>query len=321
MNIVGLYVGFLLLYRQAVYAKGEQVIIWLIALTVLVSLGTSITYGTQSLFGYIAFVAGFNLTFKKSSSALILLFIAILLSAYFFTGFNAYFYLPALLICLGLFVFGSATQRDIKHRITEARSQEKIEQLATIAERERIARDLHDLIGHSLSSIALKAELADKYLGLGQQEHAKQEIKQVAQLSREILSEVRQAVSGLKKYNLSDSLNKLIAELHQQQFTVQCDNSLPAINAQVESTLTLILTEAITNILRHSNGDAVSIVLSSANQQISLAIHDNGKCGNFVQGNGLQGISERCQQLNGNVSIDTESGFALNIILPENENR
>ncbi len=172
-----------------------------------------------------------------------------------------------------------------------------------------------------MSSIALKAELADKYLGLDQQEHAKQEIKQVAQLSHEILSEVRQAVSGLKKYNLSDSLNKLIAELHQQQFIVQCDNSLPAINAQVESTLTLILTEAITNILRHSNGDAVNIVLSSAKQQISLAIHDNGKCGNFVQGNGLQGISERCQQLNGNVSIDTESGFALNIILPENENR
>jgi len=89
VNIVALYLGFLLLYSKAVYAKGDQVIIWLIALTLLVSLGTSITYGTQSLFGYIAFVAGFNLTLKKSSSALIILFTAILLSAYFFADFNA----------------------------------------------------------------------------------------------------------------------------------------------------------------------------------------------------------------------------------------
>jgi len=216
-------------------------------------------------------------------------------------------------------VFGSSTQRDVKHRIAQARSQEKIEQLATIAERERIARDLHDLIGHSLSSIALKAELADKYIELNQQDNAQQEIKQVAQLSRDILSEVRHAVSGLKKYNLADSLNKLIVELRQHKFTVQCDNTLPTISAKIESTLSLILTEAITNILRHSHGNKVSIVLSSNNQQISLAINDNGKCGSFVQGNGLQGISERCQQLNGTVSIDTKSGFALNITLPENE--
>ena len=319
-GIFSIFIGFLLLYRQAVYARGEHAIIWLIALTILVSLGTSFTFGTQSLFGYIAFVAGFNLSFKKSSTGLLVLCSAIILSAYFFTDLNIYFYLPALLMSIGLFVFGFSTQRDVIHRIKEAHSQEKIEQLATIAERERIARDLHDLIGHSLSSIALKAELADKYLSLKEQSKAQQEISEVAILSREILSEVRQAVSGLKKQNLSNSLNKLMAELINQNFTVECNNKLKTLSATIESTLVLILTEAVTNILRHSTGDKVALELWQENNQVKLTIHDNGHCDDFIQGNGLQGIHERCQQLNGQLSIDNKQGFMLNITLPETQN-
>jgi two-component system sensor histidine kinase DesK len=318
--ILSIFIAFIFLYRKAVYAKGTDVIPLLIMMTLVAAFGTYFTVGTQALFGYVAFISGFNLTFRKSLLATILLSLVIILTGYLLAISSLYFYLPALTICCGLYIFGCLTQRDVKHQIKESHSQQQIEQLATIAERERIARDLHDVIGHSLSSIALKAELADKYIQLKDQENAAKEIKAVAAMSRKTLAEVRQAVSGLKRQDLATKFKTLVAALTHQNIQIETTYVTKKLSATIESTLILILTEAVTNIMRHSNATKVNINLLNKNQQVQLDIIDNGICSAYDEGNGLMGIKERCLQLNGNVNITTNNGFALHVNLPIQNN-
>jgi len=142
------------------------------------------------------------------------------------------------------------------------------------------------------------------------------EINEVASLSREVLSDIRQAVSGLKK-NLAEGINKLIKELAKHNFKMEYENSISAINAGVESAIVLIFTEAVTNILRHSKGNNVVIKLFQSELFINISIADNGQVENYQQGNGLHGMTERCKELNGTIDINSESGFSLTIKLPK----
>lgn len=312
---LAVFAVFILLYIKVVNIRGDKIIPWLIGITLVIALGTYFTHGTQALFGYVVFIAGYTLTLRKAFFMLCSVWLAIFVSGYVFTNSHPYFLVPALLITAGLFMFGIFTQRDAIHRIKERHNKKQIKQLAEIAERERIARDLHDVIGHSMSSIALKSELAEKYLALANYHQAQQETVEVAALSRAILSDVRQAISGLKKQNLAASIHKLVNELVSHNFTVEATNQLSMIPAELESTVVLILTEAITNIMRHSKGNNVVISLAENEQTIYLTITDNGTCEQYEKGNGLQGIAERCQQFNGTFTITTEQGFSLNISL------
>ncbi|MGJ8691620.1 MAG: sensor histidine kinase [Thalassotalea sp.] len=310
------YLIFLLLYAKAVHLRGDTIIPWLIVMTVCIALATYFTFGSQSLFGYVAFLAGYTLNIKRAFMMLAGIGLAIFISGYYFTQSHPYFLVPALLITAGLFIFGVFTHRDAIFRMKENTNKKQVKQLVAIAERERIARDLHDVAGHSLSSIALKSELAEKYLQAGNYDKAQHEITEVAALSREVLAEIRHTVSGLKKQNLSQGINKFVSELENHGFTVNLNNELTQLPPAVESTIVLVLTEAITNILRHSNGNKVAIELVSSTSTITVNIGDNGKVLNFQPGNGLQGMSERCQAINGTLNINIVDGFALIIELP-----
>jgi two-component system sensor histidine kinase DesK len=320
LYIFMLYISFILLYGKAVYCRGNEISPWLLAMVLIIASGTYLTPGTQTLFGYIAFLAGFNLTQGKSLTYLLFITTAILISGYLLADSNLYFYVPALIMSTGLYSFGVMTRKDAIHEMKEKHSEKHIEQLATIAERERIARDMHDLIGHSLTSIALKAELAEKHLNINNVSQAKQEINQVSTLSREILSQVRQAVSGLKTRDINGQLAQLKAKLIKHYFSVQVTNRLVNCSAIIESSLILMLTEAVTNILKHSKGNRVTIELEKSHHNINLFIADNGNVSEIKFGNGLSGISERCQQLNGVVKITHEHGMSIRITLPEKPN-
>jgi len=218
-------------------------------------------------------------------------------------------------------LFGLAERRSRMQKLNEQRSQQQIEQLATVAERERIARDLHDLLGHTLSSIALKADLAEKLAKAGHAEQSIEEISQVAKITRETLSEVRQAVSGYKAKDPQAEVEKIVARLTDKDFSFEQKVSLDHLTAKAESSLILILKEAITNILRHSNGNHVIVKTQQSQDSLLLTIFDNGThySANNKQplfSNGLKGIIERVNELKGNFSINTEQGFELSINLP-----
>ena len=308
-----LYVIFVYCYHLACIAKGEKALLPVAAIIILATFGTALTPGTQALFGFSAYFLGFNFSFKKGFFGLWLTFGCILTTAYFNAYIDVYFLAPAIIVSVGLFFLGQAERKDRIYRAKEEKSQQQIEQLATIAERERIARDLHDLVGHSLSSIALKAELAQKLMEKSQFDKASQQVEEVASLSRTTLAEVRHAVSGLKEINLQGQITKLESALKSEGFEVISDLKITKLSPQLESQLVLMITELVTNILKHSNGSRVEISLKQ-NSDTELCVKDNGTSSELIVGNGISGIKERCQQIEATCEIKQDDGFNVSII-------
>jgi two-component system sensor histidine kinase DesK len=196
---------------------------------------------------------------------------------------------------------------------------EEIEHLAKVAERERIARDLHDVLGHTLSVIILKSELAGKLMDRDPS-RAGNEIREVEQISRQALSDVRDAIRGYRSQGLAAELARAKSTLETAGLTVQCDAAttmkLPAVQ---ESVLSLAVREAVTNVVRHAQARTCRMRLEQQNGSCRLEIHDDGRGGFHDEGNGLRGMRERVEMLGGTLERSTESGTTLTISLPLKE--
>ena len=199
------------------------------------------------------------------------------------------------------------------------KANEEIENLAKVAERERIARDLHDVLGHTLSVITLKSELAGKLLDRDPQRAGK-EIREVEQISRQALSDVRDAIRGYRSLGLVAELAQAKSTLETAGLTVQCDAAttvkLPPVE---ESVLSLAVREAVTNVVRHAQARACRMRLEQQNGSCRLEIHDDGCGTSNGEGNGLRGMRERVEMLGGTLDRSTEAGTTLTITLPLKE--
>lgn len=179
-------------------------------------------------------------------------------------------------------------------------SQDEVRRIAAFAERERIGRDLHDLLGHTLSMIALKSELAGK-LALADGEAARREIDDVAAIARDALAQVRSAVSGIRSAAIAAELAsaKLLLEADGVMLTSEMDAlSMPA---EVESTLAMTLREAATNIHRHAGARHARVSLCAEGGGVQLQVEDDGRGGELRAGNGISGMRERITALGGEV--------------------
>ncbi len=199
------------------------------------------------------------------------------------------------------------------------KANEEIENLAKVAERERIARDLHDVLGHTLSVITLKSELAGKLIDRDPQRAGK-EIREVEQISRQALTDVRDAIRGYRSQGLVAELAQAKSTLETAGLAVQCDAAttvkLPAVQ---ESVLSLAVREAVTNVVRHAQARSCRMRLEQYNGSCRLEIRDDGRGSSNGEGNGLRGMRERVEMLGGTLSRNTESGTTLTITLPLKE--
>src|SRR5271157_80106 len=195
------------------------------------------------------------------------------------------------------------------------RAQDEIEHLAKVAERERIARDLHDLLGHTLSLITLKAELARKLVDRDPQ-RAKQEMQDVERTSRAALADVREAISGYRGQGFAAELIQARRTLETAGITVDCAASEVPLSPAQESVLALALREAVTNVVRHAQAQRCSVRLSRDRELCTLEIADNGRGVDAPEGNGLRGMRERLEAIGGSLQRQTEAGTRLVIHLP-----
>jgi two-component system, NarL family, sensor histidine kinase DesK len=199
------------------------------------------------------------------------------------------------------------------------KANEEIEHLAKVAERERIARDLHDVLGHTLSVITLKSELAGKLIDRDPA-RAGQEIREVEQISRQALSDVRDTIRGYRSKGLVAELAQAKCTLETAGVAVQCDAStmvkLPALH---EGVLSLAVREAVTNVVRHAQARTCHLRLEQQNGSFRLEIIDDGRGGPVGEGNGLRGMRERVEMLGGTLNHDTHAGTRLTITLPLKE--
>ncbi|MBB6523688.1 sensor histidine kinase [Pseudoteredinibacter isoporae] len=314
VKIVLGYVSFLGLYFWGLNSDTKNALYPILAILLCCVLLSFFTPGTNALFGFAMFLTAYYFPFKKGIWFLVLaLGLEVFVFAYL-RNYNFMFLGIAMFLSIALYINAAFVRKDIQHRFTEARDQEQIQQLATIAERERISRDLHDLLGHSLSSIALKAELAEKLIKAGQQDNAMKEIAEVAQLSRGALSEVRESVSGLKKTGIAAEFKVMCERLQSAGFTSECLNNLPTehkLSPELETTLILLLKEASTNILRHSQGDKARLELDCQNSALTMSIWDNGNAGEIIEGNGISGMKDRCAQVGAEYNIQSSAKGTL----------
>ncbi|HVA56091.1 MAG TPA: sensor histidine kinase [Gammaproteobacteria bacterium] len=195
-------------------------------------------------------------------------------------------------------------------------SQEEIRRLATTAERERIARDLHDLLGHTLTLITIKAELAAKFAERDLAGAAR-EIREVERISRDALAQVREVVGGYRSGGLTGELSNVRVALTAVDVKLAEKVDPPKLSPLQDSVLAMVLREAVTNVIRHSGAQHCRIELENQDWQLRLLIEDDGRGGRVQEGNGLKGIRERLREVSGHLEIDSShSGTRLTVLLP-----
>lgn len=194
-----------------------------------------------------------------------------------------------------------------QHEAALRLSHEQVRQLAATAERERIGRDLHDLLGHSLSLVALKSDLATRLLASDPQA-ARAEMEQVGQVARQALAQVRRAVSGIRAAQLAAELAsaRLLLETAGVAVEYQVDD-LP-LPGPAETALALAVREAATNIQRHAQASRARIQVFAEAGQLVLQVDDDGRGGHCVPGTGLTGMGERLRALGGSLQVDSTRG-------------
>ena len=180
-------------------------------------------------------------------------------------------------------------------------SQEEVRRLAATAERERIGRDLHDLLGHTLSLITLKLELSRKLLDRDPAA-ARVEIVEAEKVARHALAEVRSAVTGIRAADLAAELAS--ARLLLESTGVALDYAAPPdLPEELERPLALVLREAVTNIARHAGATHAEIAFERAEGVLRMRVTDNGRGGVASRGNGLDGMGERVRALRGRLDV------------------
>lgn len=192
---------------------------------------------------------------------------------------------------------------------------DEIEHLAKVAERERIARDLHDVLGHTLSVIILKSELAGKLIDRDPG-RAKAEIADVEQTSRQALNEVRSTIRGYRNNSLESELKQAAGALETAGIAVRAETADLKLSPAQESVVALIVREAVTNVVRHAQARNCQLRLAPSNGNCLLEIQDDGRGGLQTEGNGIRGMRERIEALGGIMQRDTSQGTRITIQFP-----
>jgi two-component system sensor histidine kinase DesK len=228
--------------------------------------------------------------------------------------FAVFLLLITLAVSLSNIHFGEENRANAKLKM----AQDELEHLAKVAERERIARDLHDVLGHTLSVIVLKAELAAK-LFERDAERAKAEITQVEQIAREALGEVRKAIGGYRAASLAEEFARAKETLETAGVLAECEvkaSEERKLAPVQETLLALVVREAVTNVVRHARATHCRLSIADAANGWRLLIHDDGRGGHFEEGNGLRGMRERVEAVGGQMVCESKRGTKLDIFIP-----
>ncbi|MFD1950813.1 sensor histidine kinase [Sphingomonas arantia] len=211
-------------------------------------------------------------------------------------------WLPGVLLLL-LTGFGNFSREAFYHR-TQAllASQEEVRRLAGTAERERMARDLHDVVGRTLTLIALRADLAVKLVP-GDAPAAEAEMRAVADIARTGLAEVRAALSGTAGDSLRHEAESSRGALEAAGITATLTGDIEAIPADAGAVLAMTLREAVTNVIRHADARTCCIDFTTDTTTAGLTVADDGRGGSFREGHGLTGMRQRLSAAGGTFSI------------------
>jgi two-component system sensor histidine kinase DesK len=310
---------FIPLYFASFWASGARLVLAILATCLLGVLWAPHNFGASTFFVFGAGMCAGIVPERRAYLAVAAIMTLALAAGYLLDMPSFKFMLPTLAIgpAVGVAAIMDASLRRSREQLL--RKQEEVEHMATIAERERISRDLHDLLGHTLSLITLKAELAGKLAGRDI-DACKREIDDIKHCARNALAEVRAAVTGYRLSGLTHELATARASLAAAGIELLTQVAPFSVPVAAENVMALALREAVTNIIRHAGASRCDVSLAQDGSNIVFRIADNGvlKAGGpaIRHGNGLAGMQERVLAIGGQLALRAGQGLALELRLP-----
>lgn len=194
--------------------------------------------------------------------------------------------------------------------------------LAVVEERQRFSRDLHDLLGHTLSVIVVKSEAIRRFAE-ADPKAAVTHARDIEDIGRTALTDVRQAVAGYREIRLSEELKHATDALADAGVKAEVTNPLPSLDRATDTLFAWVAREAATNVLRHAHASTCSMTVAVRDRTATLDISDNGRGANGSEwGSGLNGLRERAERLGGRVDILSDNrGFAVRATVPMREDQ
>ena len=281
--------------------------VWLLlGLMIALALATVpvIGIGAISFTPYLAILSALELPRPAWKWAVAFWAVLPLLSLLSVDGFPPYFFLmiwPIMLGAVMLRIFGE--REEVAHRAQR--------QHALVAERERVARDVHDVLGHSLTALSVKAELAARLIVVVP-DRARLELESIQETARQALAEVRATVGGLRAGNLEAELAALPRVLADAGIETTVEGSVADTDPRHRTLLAWVLRESVTNVVRHAHATHVVIRLD----QSGLTVADDGTGLGHAEGNGLRGMRERVSAAGGTLDLSGDPGTRVQVVLP-----
>ncbi len=261
--------------------------------------------------GVVPFMVAFSSFFFTRRTALVVIAVSLVLTGLAITlGGPELWILPGVVLLVGVstqLVNSLDRQQEAQVDLTT--------QVTLSAERDRVARDVHDVLGHSLTVITVKAELAERLID-SDPERAKDELVQIRTLSRQALAEVRTTVGGLRSARLEDEVQTAQTVLADAGIECTITGDTATVDPRHRTVCAWVLREAVTNVVRHSRATHCTVALGPS----SVSVTDNGKglvdplahgprADSQRSGNGIRGLTERVEAVGGHLEmVGTDSG-------------
>ncbi|MEH7237516.1 sensor histidine kinase [Bacillus sp. JJ1562] len=305
---------------------------WPVYLWTSILIGISLTMSILFAFIYFAFYIAYYNGNIKNRVAFLTLYIIHLVATTFSINYNLVLkdevFLTQLpfniiiwisVILLPFNIYNKKKQEKLEEQLEDANK--RIAELVKQEERQRIARDLHDTLGQRLSMIGLKSDLARKLIHKDP-EKARHELKDVQQTARTALNEVRKMVSQMRGIRIKEEIVRVkeLLRAAEIEFEFIQDQPLKDVSLFYENIISMLIKEAVNNVVRHSKATRCTIEIIQFEEEIRVEIKDNGigtiPDKDVIDGHGLQGMRERLDFVNGSLEILTNDGTTLIINIP-----
>ena len=187
----------------------------------------------------------------------------------------------------------------------QAKQNAQINLLLAENERSRIGQDLHDSLGHTFAMLSVKTDLALQLFQMQAYPQVEKELKEIHQISKDSMNEVRIIVENLKSRTLASELETVKKMLEIAGIEVEVDNQLDkaSLTQDMESTAAMILLELATNIIKHARAEKAYLKLERTDQELVLTVRDDGKGFATVKGNELHTVRDRATAFSGQVEL------------------
>ncbi|ATI50453.1 MULTISPECIES: sensor histidine kinase [Bacillus cereus group] len=320
----GMLIVFMITYRQLYFVQ-KTFILWA-CIQMILTLLFALFYNPFMIFFGFFTASAMGFAPSKKVFRILLCLLVVMLGVFVFINMNqltptSLVNIVPMFILMLLTPFGMRNfnqKKMLRNQLNEAN--EQIKDLVKREERQRIARDLHDTLGHTLSLITLKSQLVEKLI-VKNPERASAEAKEITQTSRTALKQLRELISDMRMITVEEELEQIKAILQAAniELEIKQETSASSLSPIEQNILGMCLREAVTNVVKHSKATRCTVSLLESQGELILTVKDNGigLADQNHDGNGIRGMKERIALIDGFVELGTiNPGTLLTVKVP-----